>query len=501
MSWRLFGFPALLYVAVLLSTPLVVQAREQSPATMGRGSLPAQAASCTDLVTPDRVVALDLPGLNPPGALGNPELCLLSYPDDDVYHGIILSLDDAAQFDAAKADATSQLPSLGIDLCRIAAWEARGPRAIALDRDRQQNLPLDCAPRILAADAGAAALLPTLQDVFAQIVGDTTTQIGWRPIRALTVKVLTDVNVAIPLIQQYMLSVLPGETPESLAQRTRNGGSWHKVADPILGNLILLNLTRPGSRTLAGERFGVAFTYTSYANSGLTGNSSGDHWFRQGLDTFQAERNGGAAAGYLALAAQDQRTGKETTPLSDLTTLDRWLAHQRAEGGPNVQARGHAAFVFLTEQVGFDALIQLLQQNHDGTLQSFEALLANLTGMDQPALDQAFAAWLSGVSSFTARGGANFHVDVTASSGQTYAELTLTFDQVIPCGGNRQVAAGTTLTIGTLVASTGPFAVAGNVAAATVTVSGTLTTAGVSGTIQFVNPVTGCDTGMLPFGS
>src|SRR5436309_2483660 len=82
----------------------------------------AQEAGCAALVTSDRTLAQDLPNLNAPEGSGAPELCLLYYPADDVYKGLVIGASSAASFDAAKADALSQLPGLGVDLCKVTTW-------------------------------------------------------------------------------------------------------------------------------------------------------------------------------------------------------------------------------------------------------------------------------------------------------------------------------------------------------------------------------------------
>lgn len=340
-----------------------------------------------------------------------------------------------------------------------------------------------------------------MRDAFARLTDATGAQKGWRPIRPLTVKVLTDVNVAIPVIQEHMLPILPGETPDSLAQRTRDGGYWHRANDPVYGTLVLLNLTRSSSRTTGGIVFASAFMYTSYDNAGIAGvGGSADYWFRQGLDSYQAERNGGSARGYLGIAAQAQQNGSDVTPLSDLTNAERFLAHQRAEGAVPVQARVHAAFVFLVEQYGFDALIQMLRQNHDGDQAGFEALLSGLTGTDLSGLDQAFSTWLSGATASRMPGAAGFHVDVTVSPAQSYAEFTVTFDRAIPCGGGRLVNAGATATFWAPVPPSGTVTAVGYNGDATVTVRATVAGGSARGSVQFATATTGCDTGPLPFG-
>jgi len=460
-----------------------------------------QVTGCSGLGAAQGVtLAQDLPGLNPRGARGNPELCLLHYASDDVYKAILRSVDNAATFDAAKQDAISRLPGLGVDLCKLTIWETQGLQAPNLNLDQRLNLPIECQPRLEAADPGAEAFLPAVQTAFAEMIDATAKQTGWRPNRTLVVKVFTDVNVAIPVVNQYILSTLPGETTDSLAQRTRTGASHARLADPTLGYLVLLNLTTPANRTKAGMQFAVAYMYTGFAHTAILGNGNADTWFRQGLDTYQAERNGGSARGFVAIAARGQQQATETTPLTELTTSEKWLAHQRSEGTVPVGARAHAAFVYLVEQYGFDALIQILGQNHNGTLKNFEERLTALTGRDLLDLDATLSQWLAGVSTQTGRGGTDFHVDVTASPGLTYTEIAVTFDRPVTCGADQQVDQGTTATIWSPAQPDGSILATGYLGDAAINVEGSIVDSGISGALQFANPRTGCDTGPLPFG-
>ena len=460
-----------------------------------------QATGCDDLASPQRNLIQDVSDLDPAGTLGNPELCLFAYPADGVNKAIILSLDDTQQFEAAKSNALSQLPQLGIDPCSIATWEGQGVQPLTLNLDERETLPVECMPRLVAADSEAQKVLPSVQTALTDIISASGNQTGWRHVRPLTVRVYTNIDVAIPEINAYALPILPGETVDTLGQRTRDGQSWYKNYDPVLGSLILLNLTGAGAQTAYGTiKFRTSFTYTAYSDTGLNGNGSVDVWFRQGLDSYQSQRNGGSAPGYLNIAMKGQKNGSEVTSLADLVAIDSWLAHQRAEGSQPVQARAHSAIVFLAESYGIDNLIGLLKQNHDGTLADFEGSLVSLTGQDLATLNATFSTWLSTLASHTGSGGNDFHVDVLASPALNQAEVTVTYDRATACGNARQVMKGATVTFWTQVQQGGALNGTGNLGDATVTVQGNLNGGTPTGTARFLNQTTGCDTGPLHFG-
>jgi hypothetical protein len=481
--------------------PRVLWGQTVAPSPLASGRV----TTCADLVTPDRSLAQTVPDLDASGSADGPTLCLMSYPAEDVYTGVIISLESVDQFDADKARAIASLQQLGVDACKIVRWQAFGDTPVRLNGDQDRNLPVDCPPHLEAGDPGAQPLLPDLQRIFSEIVDLTVAQTGWRPIRPLIVKVYTDVNVAVPSINTYLASANQGETVASLTERTRQGGSWYSDDDPAFGSLILLNLTEPGGQALASRRFKIADMYSAYAESGLAGGVRGqditDAWFQLGLESYQAERNAGAARGYLGMAELGQRQGTETTPLAVLTTDRSWLAHQRSASNLDaIPARSHAAIVYLAERYGIDSLFDLLRHNHNGTLDQFESLLASMTGQDMPALDQSFSTWLISTTNASARGGNAFHVDATLSSGRSTAELRVTFDRSVPCGNGKQVQQGTTATLPIAVGQSGAFNGRGNIGDGSVAVQGTLTDGVFLGTVQLTNPPTGCDTGAMKFG-
>ncbi|HLZ24457.1 MAG TPA: hypothetical protein VKQ30_20270 [Ktedonobacterales bacterium] len=474
------------------------------PVSGSAGASPtAQPAGCDALGDADRTVANDIPNLDPAGSLGSPELCLLAYPAAGVSKAVILFLDDATQFDAAKAGALDQLAVIGIDPCTVATWEGQGLGSLKLTDDERMNSPAVCAPRLVAADSNARTLLPAVQIALNQVMDATRTQTTFQPTRPLTIRIYTDLNLAIPEFNTYILPIVPGETPDTLAQRTRTGAYWFKTVDPVLGSLILLNLTAPTSQSVGDITYQVGFTYAAYADASLNGNSQVDRWFKQGMDSFQGQRNGGSAPGLLNIAASAQREGRETTSLVDLAADESWYAHQRVEGNQVVQARAHAAIEYLAELYGVDTIIGLFRQNHDASQSDFEASLATLTGQDLATFNDAFSKWLGSVTAHTARGGNggnDFHVDVFASPAANQVEVTVTYDRNVPCGNSRQVQQGAKVTFWTQAQAGGLLTATAYLTGATVTFQGTVAGGTPTGTVRFANPTTGCDTGALKFG-
>lgn len=86
--------------------------------TDGAHASQRQATACTDVVGAGRTLAQDLPNLAPAGAFGTPELCLLDDAADDAFQAVVIGIDDAPAFAAAKAAAITQLQALGVDPCR-----------------------------------------------------------------------------------------------------------------------------------------------------------------------------------------------------------------------------------------------------------------------------------------------------------------------------------------------------------------------------------------------
>jgi hypothetical protein len=432
----------------------------------------------------------------------NARLCLFAIPADDIYKGTMLGITTVAQFRAARDAAVGKLAIMGFDPCRIAAWETRGTGAPPLPVGDRWDLPRECKPRIIAADAGAEEWLSVVELAYGQAIEETAAQMGWRPNRALQVRVFTDVERAIPVFQEYVVPAFPGETAANIAQNTRDGITWHLYTSTY-GNIILLNLVTPRKKTAEGIKSSVTSSYTNYALVGIGGSGRGIQfqWFRIGVNSYQAERNGGTAAGWLTVAARNQREGRGI-PLREISTNEGWTLRRQRDGAAAVQARCHAAAVFLIERYGFDAVL-------------------NTWLGDAPPVVSTPSRPVDTIGSSGMA--ADFRVDLQVSAGATYGEANVAVTRPLPCGPVRTVDAGTRLSFPVTVARDGAFEGRGYLGNAVVALNGTLMDGSARGTLRWTDQddtadrlttvfqvLTGvatgtlsgvCDTGPLPFES
>jgi hypothetical protein len=422
-----------------------------------------------------------------------------SIPADGVYRAVILRVDGWAHFRAAKADAVRQLSDGGFDLCSIGRWAAYG-RFAADDRsqpDDLQDLPVECAPRVVAADAGAMALVAGVQAALQRTRDLTVEQMGWRPNRPLTVMVISDPAVAVSLYQRF---VEPGAHAAYLAQA---GRSFH-VRGSNFGGLILLNVTRTQEME-AIVRF-IAHEYTHVAQHGI-GNSNDffPKWIREGQAVYQEVRNGSGVSDvrYADIALKAQRDGTALR-LGDISRSQDWDARDGTPEGTNANySRAYVATAYLIERYGFDATVQLYRENRNGSLDQFNVLLARLTGLDLDGLDQAVGIWLLTMPRATAADAdGRYHLDVSLVPGRLHLAGTVTIDRELTCGSGRVLRAGAMYTFAPRITAAGAFAdtVTFRDSPATATLEGSLTEgADLTGTFRYVNPMTQCDTGALPF--
>ena len=479
---------------------------------------------CDDLARDDRRLELEEFDLSPTRRFGFPYplLCVFYYPSEDVYRGIILGIDGMEHFRAAKGAAVDRLLAGGFDVCGIATWGWWGSYAARqVTADDELALPVECHPRVVAADGGGMARLGEVQAAVARIVELTAEQMGWRPYRPMRVVVFTDPGVAVTFYRRYRGS---DQSAEDAERRARGGGSWNTAYLGPMGGVIALNLVRRDWEYLDTK---LAHEYTHYAQHGL-GGSAGyfPMWFVEGQGAYQEERNGLPRVDFLSIARREQRAGRAYR-VAELATREDWFAREaRPGGGEAVYSRGYAAVRFLAERYGFGATAQLLRDNRNGSIGQFNQLLAALTGMDLDTLDAAIGAWLLGgpipvtASVATSPGPAQagvatlppanvwfvgteehgaFRLEFTTSPGGFEAAGTLRIERDIDCGNNRLVradgASAFTLTIhpdGTVswTSTDGP----------TVSLDGRFVTATeLRGTFRYVNPDTGCDTGPLPY--
>lgn len=360
--------------------------------TIAQGAQPATANSCADLANEQVVLVREYPSLTPRDGLPAPYplLCLAYYPGADIYQGTVLGVNGADHFRAVKLEAARQLAEDGIDVCAIGTWNAYG-RFTQTDRllpGDQLDLPWECAPRVLAADPGAARQLRAVQAALERVIALTSEHLGWRPFRALTVIVMTDVDVAVATTLRWTRT-LP---PEDAAARARDGRSA-TITGTVYGGLILLNLAAARDPALVLHA-ALAHEYTHFAQAGIGGSSDYfPYWFIEGQSNYQEERIAGVPFRLPQVAAAMQRDG--TAPrLAALSTQDSWFAQEAALGSEAVYARGYMAVAFLVERYGFAATAQLLRENRHGSIARFYALLAQLTSMDLETFDDTLGEWI-----------------------------------------------------------------------------------------------------------
>jgi hypothetical protein len=242
---------------------------------------------------------------------------------------------------------------------------------------------------VIPADTGAVERLDEITSAVRRVVDLTGEQMGWRPNRSLTIMAMTDVDVAINTTLRWTRTLSADEA----AERARQGRSV-TITGSVYGGLILLNVA--GARNFQLE-LDAALTheYTHFAQSGIGASSDYfPYWFIEGQGDYQEERNASVRFLHRQVAASMQRDGSAPR-LSSLSTSDGWFRQEAALGSSAVYARGYMAVAFLVDRHGFPATVQLLRDNHRGSINRFYALLASLTGMDIETFDNALGEWIA----------------------------------------------------------------------------------------------------------
>jgi hypothetical protein len=522
--------------------------------TTAQPAQPDSAGSCNDLVADGRELEREIPALEPKGPRGNPLFCLMHYTDEDIYWGVVIRIDGAAHFRAAREDAIRRLIDDGFDVCNIGTWGVYG-RFSDSDRlymDDMLNLPVECSPRVVAADGGADGKLDEVRDAVSRSVEITADQMGWRPNRSLTLIALTDVNAAIATYRRFMGS------SADVTQMARDGRSV-SIRRSIYGSLILVNLTR-NSSSAAVNAF-VYHEYTHFAQGGIVGtNDYLPKWFIEGQAVFQESRNTTSAVGeYLARYAEKAQRNGTAVRLANIALPRDWNAQEAKgqDGSDAAYARGFAAVSFLAKRHGFEATVKLLRDNHNGSIDRFNELLADLTGMDLDALDDSVGTWLvTGTLPGAARPAATttaqpatggqvtttvaqatggtqpatgtqpvsvtqtaaaagvpanahfqagnpfglFRLDLFTNGDGTSAQGIVLINRDIACGNNRVVTGGWSYTYSLTVQPNGAFTANIKLGIAVLVLDGRFTGNGeLRGTMRYIHTDTGCDTGLLPF--
>ena len=153
-----------------------------------------------------------------------------------MYEAVLLGVQDREQFRMAKRAAVERLQTDGFDPCLIGVWQTTGPTAPALEPTGRRDLPLRCAPRIVAADEDARARLGEIRAIVDRVSELTASQLGWRPQRPLTVLEMTDAEAALSIYRRFN----GGAASEQLA---RSGRSIY-LSGTAHGGLMLINLSQ-----------------------------------------------------------------------------------------------------------------------------------------------------------------------------------------------------------------------------------------------------------------
>lgn len=454
-------------------------------------------------------------GVGPSGSWGQPRLCVVFFPEEDIYNLMITGTDNVEQFRAAKAESVARLQAQGFDLCRASKWGSWGTQnQPGYTFDDYYSMTVSCEPRVRAGDPGAESHLPAVQSALARAADTTAEDLGARADAPLSVVVYTSQQAAAAGFKRYRA---PFETDEQL-EAAAGAGASRSVSgigtNYIYGIVILINLTDPNYATTAKIDLDVVNRYTFFAFKAVAGtdpsvtsgiNNSAPRWFESGVYTRQAYRRavGGTNGGYLVEAARAARAGTIPT-LANLQTFDQERAAFAAFDYYTVTARTYATVAYLYEAYGADGVAALLRENRNGSVGRFNELLGQLTGTDAAGLDSAVTGWLLGLTPIYAAS-ANGQVKVEAllyadgQNGEALVEEAAAgclFD-VSDANVRVQTAPGL-VGLSLKVGPDGAFAVsrpssrAGNA----VSLTGNLTGPGqMTGVYRVTNEVTSCDSG------
>ena len=348
-------------------------------------------------------------GVGPSGSWGQPRLCAVYFPNEDIYNLMITGTDNVEQFRAAKSESISRLQARGFDLCRASKWGSWGTQnQPGYTFDDYYSMTVLCEPQVRAGDPAAAAHVPTVQAALARAADATAEDLGTRADAPLSVVVYTDRNAATADFKRYRA---PFETDDQVAAAASAGASRSVSGigtNYIYGTVILINLTDPNYATTAKIDLDVVNRYSFFAFRAVAGtdpsvtpgtNTSAPRWFESGIYTRQAYRRAvdGTNGGYLVEAARAAREGT-VPPLASLQTLDEERGTFGSFGYYTVTARTYATVAYLYETYGTEGVAALLRENRNGSVGKFNELLGRLTGKDAAGLDSAVTGWLLGLT-------------------------------------------------------------------------------------------------------
>ncbi len=504
--------------------------------------LPSAAAACEEFVTEGRELVQEIADLNADGPRGRPRVCITYYTSDDIYQAVILRYDSARQFRDAKIDAVRRLNAIGFDVCAIGTWQGYG-RTAESDRLHQSDyldVPVECPPRVIAADAGAIPMLPVIVDAVGRGMAATAEQMGWRPNRALTIIALTEIDTAVATYRKFM-------RPQDAEELARAGRST-SIRRSLYGGLILFNLAKASSP--AAIDIFIAHEYTHFAQGSIGGsNDYFPKWFIEGQAVYQEVRNSPSTNGdYLYRLGVRLERGGAPARLRDLSRYEDWQAQEEkgAAASDAAYARGYAAVSYLVTQLGFETTVQLFRANRNGSLEHFDDALLALTGFDTEALDGAVGGWLlsGAIPAVAARPAApttavpvaaapraaptpvltqiqpapvspaaspaspytggdapgSLRIAITVAGDGASARAIVEILRDISCSPNLVLAENRTYTLALALLPNGGFS--GQIvisSAAVLTLDGLINSAEARGTVRYQSAGSGCDTGPLAF--
>ncbi len=317
------------------------------------------------------------------------EFCLVARPEEDTFTAYFPNVTEADQFRAVKLRYAQALLAAGYDICRIGVWRPVNregePQPVLTAADRL-NVPIYCPPRVVARDPGAGEWVERVSAVVQSLAERTAQDFGVLPRRPLTLDLYTDPAA----VASALLAARP-ELEPATATRLADEGRSLTVLSPVRGMFVVLNLTDAPPQEALVRR--LAHEYTHFAQAAVAGTLDAlPLWFLEGQAEFQMERLAGSDWDRLADAARRERAG--TAPrLTELTSGQGW-ASAEATYGNGVYSRAYSAILYLAQRWGYSAPIKLLRATSDADPARFDRALADLTGMDLAAFDQALSDWL-----------------------------------------------------------------------------------------------------------
>ncbi len=383
---RLWRFPVAL-LAVLTAVLIPLLSRSLAPVVRAD---PGPPVSCQELR--DRGFAVSLSDRDLGG--DDTHLCVVARMEDDTYIAFLPNVATADDFRTAKQIYAAAIVNAGYDVCRISVWRPlnrEGGPDVTLSAADQLDLPVTCAPRVVARDQGAAAWVAPVQQALGPLIDQATTDLGFTPHRPLTIDLYTDA-AALTAAVQTAGRATGRPIDEDAARRITDGGRSLTALTPTRGVFILLNLTHDPSSEEVRRR--LAHEYTHFIQSAAGGTLDAyPLWFLEGQAEYEMERLSGAARERRTEAARMELDGSAPR-LSDLVKPDGWSAAEARNGSAAVYSLAYSAVAYLADRWGFDATTRLLLAGSDVDPARFDRVFADITGLDLDGFDVALGSWL-----------------------------------------------------------------------------------------------------------